>query len=453
MASVLGAGVFSDIFFIAFKLPNLFRRIFSEGAFTQSFLPAFISARRKGAFCVAIFGIFLGFLILFSLAVWGFSGIFTRILAFGFSEETIALAKPIVAINFWYLCLIFSANFFSSLLQYKNNFWVSAYNTALLNLAMIAALFFAKNAESYAIVYALSYGVLAGGAAQILLHSYSLYRLRFFRLFVVGVLDLKKARKDSAKKSAITAQIRGFFAQFFPALLGSSSAQIASFLDTLLASFLAYGSISYLYYANRIFQLPLALFAIATSTALFPAIAKMIKNANEAAALALLKKAFWLLLFALSLCVVGGVVLRVEIIWLLFERGRFARSDTIACAWVFVGYLAGLLPFGLARIFSLWLYAFKKQALAAKISAFSLFCGVLFSLIFMQFFGAAGLALSSSLGGFVLFFLTIRAFGFALFWRTVRDSRLFWLLVLALLLESAMLFFAKYFMGVFYGDL
>ena len=536
MASVLGAGIYSDIFFVAFKFPNLFRRVFSEGAFTQSFLPSFIATRKKGQFCVAIFGIFFAFLVVFSLIVCAFSGFFTKILAYGFDERTIALAKPIVAINFWYLCLIFSANFFSSLLQYKNNFWVSAYNTALLNIAMIVALFVARDKDAYTIVYFLSYGVLVGGVCQILLHCYSLYKLRFFALFRLGVRDIWRMWRESkidsplrknaifrhteqsevsktsesstssesmtknrindldsplrhcdsgdsmssdldsslrtscyaqndellcesrndkssanTKKSHFCADIKSFFSQFFPALLGSSTAQIASFIDTLLASFLVSGSVSYLYYANRIFQLPLALFAIATSTALFPMVAKALRNGNESQSLQLLTKGFWLLIFALSVCVVGGIMLKDEIIWLLFERGKFTRADTIQVANVFMAYLIGLLPYGLARIFALWLYSLKRQAQAAKISAISLFCGVLCSIVLMQFFGAFGLALSSSIAGLVLFVLTIRAFGFAKFRKIIAKPKFFVYLIILLCVECGILFLVKTILGEFYA--
>ena len=455
MASILGAGIYSDIFFIAFKLPNLFRRIFSEGAFTQSFLPTFIHAKRKGLICVCVFMIFFLFLILFSIIVQIFSGFFTKLLAYGFDENTIQLAKPIVAINFWYLSLIFCANFFSSLLQYKNNFWVSAYNTTLLNIAMILALIFAKNKDAYTIVYILSYSVLIGGIAQILLHCYSLYKLKFFRLFTIGFLDLKTIliKKEKRKKNILKKDLNSFLRQFFPALLGSSTAQIALFIDTLLASFLIVGSVSYLYYANRIFQLPLALFAIATSTALFPMVAKMIKNNDETKALRLLKKAFWLLAFSLGICVVGGIVLKNEIIWLLFERGKFQRDDTLIVANVFMAYLLGLIPFGIARIFSLWLYSHKRQDIAARISAISLVCGVLFSLILMQKFGATGLAFSSSLSGFVLLILTIKAFGYSKFKNIINSKKLLIILILVLMFETLILYFLKYLFdfGGFYG--
>ena len=614
MANILGAGVYSDIFFVAFKFPNLFRRIFGEGAFTQSFLPSFIASSKKGAFSVLVLAIFSCVLIGFSLLVVAFSGAFTRVLALGFDEELIRLASPIVAIHFWYLFLVFLVTFFSTLLQYKQHFWVSAYNTALLNIAMICALLFARDSDEMQIVYIASYGVLVGGVAQIALHIYPLYRLGFMRLFVCGVgevrlafftrdskgdsvlgshsgdfkdfrgtADLKsssplkslkntasttatprileeekgvgceksaanqkvdssneaflsslradlsarqsiqtktqnlestfdknaklqkadsspnahfsviasrdsgvaihkgakvdsrgdysagaesvdsketsanaeryplfskeatlchatataEARNDNRKNTisekvdssleskstklahTIRTELRRFFKQFFPAMLGSSTAQIASFIDTILASFLASGAISYLYYANRIFQLPLAIFAIAISTALFPMVAKAIKAGQEQKALLAMKRAFWFLLFMLLVCAVGGIMLREQIIWLLYEHGKFSRADTLECAMVFGAYMAGLVPFGCARIFSLYLYSHSRQALAAKISAISLLVGVVFSLVLMQFWGAFGLALAGSLSGFVLFALTIRAFGFGEFWAII----------------------------------
>lgn len=112
-------------------------------------------------------------------------------------------------------------------------------------------------------------------------------------------------------------------------------------------------------------------------------------------------------------------MLREQIIWLLYEHGKFSRADTLECAMVFGAYMAGLVPFGCARIFSLYLYSHSKQALAAKISAISLLVGVVFSLVLMQFWGAFGLALAGSLSGFVLFALTIRAFGFGEFWAII----------------------------------
>lgn len=449
-ARFLGASLYSDIFFAAFKMPNLFRRIFGEGAFTQSFLPNFIHSKRKGMFAVITLSIFSIFILFLTLLVVLFSGFFTKLLAYGFDESSIELAKPIVAINFWYLELVFIVTFLSTLLQYKNCFWVNAYNTALLNICMILALCLGKDKDSLQLVYMLSYGVVCGGVAQIALHFYPLYKLRFFKLLCVGFIEIwqwiaesKKNKKIQQKINIAKNDLKSFFKQFLPAMLGSSTAQLASFIDTLLASFLASGSISFLYYANRIFQFPLAIFAIACSVALFPLVAKAIKNKQQQLALDSMKKAFWFLLIMLSVCVCGGIVCRVEIIYLLYEWGNFTRENTLIVADVFAAYMIGLLPFGLAKIFSLWLYSHKMQAKAATISAISLVCGVIFSMVLMQFYGAVGLAISGSLSGFILFILTIRIFGFKAFFYMLNHKKAWLLFISIISIELALLFVLK----------
>lgn len=441
MASYLGAGVHSDIFFVAFKLPNLFRRVFGEGAFTQSFLPSFIYARYKGIFALSVGATFSLILIFISLIVACFSPFFTKLLAFGFSEELILLAAPIVKINFWYLFLVFCVTFFSTLLQYKNVFWVNAYNTALLNLAMIASLFYAKDLEKMQIVYMLSYGVLIGGIAQIALHFYPLYRLGFFKLLWLSGLKAKEFWKKSGKKYLLfQADLKRFYKQFFPALLGSSTAQLLAFIETFIASFLASGSISYLYYANRIFQLPLALFAIAISSALFPMVAKSIKNDQEEKALQSMKKAFWFLTIMLCLCTLGGMMLSYEIIWLLYQRGSFSHQDTLMTSYVFALYLLGLLPFGLSKILSLWLYSHQKQGKAAKYSLISLSFGTILSLALIKPFGVLGIAFSSSFAGFILLALNIYAIGKKNFFCIIANKKAFLILLGLLALEGITLY-------------
>lgn len=441
MASTLGAGVYSDIFFIAFKLPNLFRRIFGEGAFTQSFLPSFIHARHKGVFALSIFMIFSLILLALSLFVAFFSPLMTKLLAYGFPQDTIILASPIVALNFWYLWLVFCVTFFGSLLQYKNVFWVSAYNTALLNLCMIASLLYAKDMEKMQIVYLLSYGVLAGGIAQILMHFYPLYSLGFFRLFYLSSKHFKSFwNTQNSKAKEFQKELKAFFSQFFPALLGSSTAQLLAFIETFIASFLSAGSISYLYYANRIFQLPLALFAIATSTALFPLVAKAIKNSQHAQALKAMGQSFWFLSIALCVCTLGGIMLKDEIIWLLYKRGSFGTEDAHITANVFALYLLGLLPFGLSKILSLWLYSHALQGKAAKFSIISLSCGTLLSLLLISPFGVLGIAFSSSISGFILLALNIKAIGKENFLSIIANKKWSVILLLILLVEGALLY-------------
>ena len=397
-ASILGANVYSEIFFIAFKFPNLFRSIFADGAFTQAFIPSYAKSKYKIRFSSIIFLQILAFLIVLSLIVTMFSHLFAKAFAIGFSEETINLAAPLFAINFYYLPLIFVVTFMGALLQYKHHFATTAYSTALLNLSMIASLIIAKGLEQYTITFYLSFGVIFGGILQVIVHIIAIRRANLGKIFI-----FKNHKKKEENK---------FYKNFFAATLGSSTMHISAFIDTWLASMLISGSISYLYYANRVFQLPLAIFAIATSIALFPMVAKAIKNQNEDEALKLMKKSALILFAVLTISMVVGIVFDKFIIELLFQRGAFTSEDTINTALILKMYLIGLLPFGLAKIFSLWLYAKEQQVLTAKISAQSLVANIIFSLILIKPFGAAGLAFSGTLSGFVLFFLTLRAFGF-----------------------------------------
>ncbi len=400
-ASVLGANIYSDIFFVAFKLPNLFRSIFADGAFTQAFIPSYAKSKHKIRFSSVIFLQLFGFLIILSLLVMTFSHLVAKAIAIGFDEKTLDLAAPLFAINFYYLPMIFVVTFMGALLQYKKHFATSAFSTALLNLAMIGSLLISQNMEKYDITFYLSYGVLVGGFLQILVHLYAVKKLNLCKIF-----HFKKHEKKEENR---------FYKNFFSATFGSSTLHISAFIDTWLASFLVSGSISYLYYANRIFQLPLAIFAIATSIALFPMVARAIKNKEEDVALRLMKKSALILFALLSISTFIGIVFNDFIIKLLFERGEFTSADTQNTALILSMYLIGLLPFGLSKIFSLWLYAKEQQFLTAKISMYSLSTNIVFSLILIKPFGAAGLAFAGTIGGFVLFFLTIKAFGFKKF--------------------------------------
>lgn len=397
-ASILGANIYSDIFFIAFKLPNLFRSVFADGAFTQAFIPSYAKSKHKIRFSSIVFLQLFGFLIILSLIVSMFSHVVAKAFAIGFSKETIDLAAPLFAINFFYLPIIFTVTFMAALLQYKHHFATTAYSTSLLNLGMIAALLISKNMDKYEITFYLSYGVIAGGLLQVFLHLYSIKKANLCKIF-----HFKKHKKKEEDK---------FYKNFFSATIGSSTLHISAFIDTWLASFLISGSISYLYYANRVFQLPLAVFAIATSIALFPMIARAIKNKDEDRALYLMKKSSMILFIVLSISMIIGIVFNDLIVKLLFERGAFSSVDSANTTLILTMYLIGLLPFGLAKIFSLWLYANEQQFLSAKISMKSLAWNIIFSLIFIKPYGAAGLAFASTLSGFILFFLTIKAFGF-----------------------------------------
>jgi len=409
-ASILGANIYSDIFFVAFKLPNLFRRIFAEGAFTQSFIPTYAQSKHKIQFSTVLFLKFTAFIMLLSIIVTLFSSYITSAIAIGFDKATIDLASPLVAICFYYLPLIFIVTFLASLLQYKHHFATSSFSTALLNIALITALLLSMNEDKYTITYYLSYGVIVGGILQVLVHLIAIKKLNI--KFLTSKYNKSKQEFKRSK----------FYNKFYPAVFGSSSAHVAAFLDTWLASFLVSGTISYLYYANRVFQLPLALFAIATSVALFPSIAKFIKNNDEAKALAYLQKAFYILISLLAVATFIGIVFDKFIVELLFQRGAFTVEDTKNTALILSMYLIGLIPFGIAKIFSLWLYSYNLQGKAAKITMISLIFNIVLSLALIVPYEAVGLALASSLSGFVLLHLTLKEFGYDKFLKILKKQ-------------------------------
>ena len=425
MASILGANIYSDIFFIAFKLPNLFRRIFAEGAFAQVFIPSFARTKHKGVFSIRIFLLFLNIIITLSIIVNLLPSLATKLIAVGFDQATIELASTFVAINFWYLPLIFSVTFLSAMLQYKHHFATTAFATALLNISLILALLFSHDKTKVEIVYYLSWGVIVGGVAQLIAHLVAIKKLDLLKLIAGGF----KYSTDKTKVGRITKDIKKFKSEFIPAIWGNSTAQVSAFLDTFLASFLVTGSISYLYYANRIFQLPLALFAIATSTALFPKVARYLKNNDEAKAKEFMQKAFWFLSFVLLFSTIGGFVLSKEIIWLLFERGAFTHIDTTNTAFVLKMYMIGLLPYGLQKLFLLWLYAKQQQLHAAKIATISLITYAISALSLISPMGVGGLALAGSMSGFVGLCLGIKAFGFENFMQLLRSKNSIYLLI------------------------
>ncbi len=432
MASALGASIWSDMFFVAFKLPNLFRRIFAEGAFTQAFMPSFIASRHKGVFATAIFLRFLLFLMVFSLLITFFPEPITKLLAWGWDTELIAQTSPLTAINFWYLDLIFVVTFLATLLQYKNHFATTAMSTVLLNIAMIVALWLYMKEDPKTVAYALSFAVLIGGALQVIVHLIAIKKLSLHKILMGGWRYRKEKDVKEEKKH--------FQSLFVPGILGNSTPQISAFIDTILATFLMTGSVSYLFYANRIFQLPLAIIAIATATVLFPSVSKALKNGQEEAAYANLDKAFWLLAFLLGAAMVGGIILAEPIVWLLFERGKFGLAQTLETVSVLQMYMVGLLPFGLAKLFSMFLYASHRHLKAAKIAVYSLVISVTSSLILMQFMGASGLALAGSIGGWVLFVFTVKEVGTDKFLSIINSKKSLYL-VIVMLSFSLLLYF------------
>jgi putative peptidoglycan lipid II flippase len=269
-----------------------------------------------------------------------------------------------------------------------------------LNIALITALLLSKNLPKSQIIWYLSFGVIAGGLAQVIAHLIAAKKYKILKLLYIGCVSKKQTDISTFKK------------HFLPSVLGNSTAQISAFIDTWLATFLISGSISYLYYANRLFQLPFALFAIATSTVFFPEITKKLKDGKEEESLKSMKKVFWMLLYLLIMASIVAIIDSREIVKLIFQHGAFTPKDTRYTSVVLIMYMLGLIPYGLNKLFSSYLYATHKHLKVAKFSVISLTVNIVFSVALIFPLKVYGLALASSLGGAVLFVLTLKEFGF-----------------------------------------
>ncbi|NDJ27528.1 murein biosynthesis integral membrane protein MurJ [Campylobacter sp. MIT 12-8780] len=431
LALFLGAGLYSDIFFVAIKMPAFFRRIFAEGAFGQSFLPNFTSAKKKGAFTLAVLVQFCAIVFLFCLLVSFFAEFFTKIFAFGFNAQTIAMAAPLVAINFWYLFFIFLVTLLGAILNYEQKFFITSFSSSFFNLCIVLAAFFVDANEPEKNLYYFSYAIVLSGLAQLIWHIIALRNNAVIKAMFLSI-KLKKTK----------VRLKKFYSTFFHGILGSSATQLSTLLDTTIASFLLTGSISYLYYANRVFQLPLALFAIALTQVSFPKILKHLKSGEEKLALSFMQKALEALSFLLILATIIGIIFAHEITALLFERGNFSDKDTKLTALVLISYMLGLLPFGLQKLLSLWLYAKFKQKIAAIIAFKALLISLIFSLacVFLienAEYKVIGVSLASSVSAFYLLGANIKEFGFARFFSLIRLKH--FLIACVLLLAFALL--------------
>jgi putative peptidoglycan lipid II flippase len=292
LAAVIGASANADAFFIAFKIPNFLRRLFAEGAFAQAFVPVLAECREEGgqaavrALVDRIAGVLGGVLLLITALTIAASPLVAGLFAPGFiaQPEKFALTADLIRITFPYLMLISLTGMCGAILNSYGRFAVPAFTPVLLNLVLIAAALLAAPAFAEP-VFALAWGVLFAGLIQLLFQLPFLYRLDL----------VPRPRWDPAQ-----AGVRKVMMLMVPALFGVSVSQLNLLLDTVLASFLPTGSVSWLYYSDRLTELPLGVFGIAVATVIMPAL-----SAQKAAALEGITPGPWIgpcVLFCWSAC-------------------------------------------------------------------------------------------------------------------------------------------------------
>ncbi|MDX8413944.1 MAG: murein biosynthesis integral membrane protein MurJ [Mariprofundales bacterium] len=402
LARVLGAGALADAFFIAFKLPNFFRRMLAEGTLTVALIPVLSKQRQQSEaeahqFLDALATLLLTLLLILSLCGVLLMPWLLLVFAPGFHDEPDRWQQALLLARWMcpYLALISLAAMGWAVLNGYRRFAVAAASPALLNLAIIfAALIIAPSMQNPAL--ALAFGVLAGGVLQLAIQIPALRK--------IGWRPRLSFRWNHPA-------IRETMAMFFPALMGVAAVQLNILIGTILATLLSAGAVSYLYYADRIVQLPLALFGIAMGAALLPTLSTLLAKDDKAGAQQQLQQGIgWLTWIALP-ATVGILFLAQPIIITLFAHGKFGYHDAIATAHTLQAYAVGLIPFCWAKILSTACFANFDAKAPMRYAMIGMVVNVVLAVILMQQWQWVGLALATSLAAVVNVMLLLRRVG------------------------------------------
>ena len=407
VARAFGAGPITDAFFVAFRIPNILRRLLAEGALATAVIPVFTeyaATRSREDFrrlLRAIFGAAL--VVLGATAVLGIVAApwIVRAIAPGFATDPgqERLVVLLTRVMFPYIVLVGLSALAMGALNTEHRFFAAALGPAVLNVGMIAGVLMLSTHVDPPIV-ALALGVLIGGVGQLLVQ---LPDLRGTGLLVGPSGELR--HPALARVARLLA----------PAVFGLAAVQVMVFVNTLLASLLPPGAISFLYYADRVMEFPLGVFGIALASASLPAMSRQAAAGDTRGLAGTLNFALRLAVYICVPATVGLIVLRVPITRILFERGLFSDADTLATAEALTGYAVGLAGFATARIAAQAFYAIGQPGAAVRIGILSVAANIVTAVALMQPVGHAGLAYAASLGAYVnvvaLLWVARRRFG------------------------------------------
>ncbi len=389
IADRLGAGMVADAFFVALKLPDLFRQLFGEGAFNASFIPAFAgvlatdgrkAARRFAEEVTSVMVIWLGVLSVVGVV---FMPELMVVLAPGFAAipAKFALAVRLTRITFPYLMLVCLTAGFGGVLNGLHRFAAAAAAPILFNLFAIAALLFLTPFVPSA-GYALAYGVTFSGIAQLMLLAWSMARAGM-------ALRLLWPR--------LTPAVRLVMRRMGPGVIGVGVMQINVAVDTIVASFLKPGSVSVLYYANRVNQLPLGIIGVTVGTALLPLLSRQVRARAPLSAHRTMNRAIEFALVLTLPAAMGLAVLSVPIVRVLFERGAFTGSDVTATSAALIAYAAGVPATVLTKVLAPNFFARGDTRTPVLVGVAALLVNLVFILMLMGPLGATGIASAASI--------------------------------------------------------
>jgi len=399
IANFFGSGMSADAFFVAFRIPNLLRRLFAEGSLTVSFIPVFTeylqNKSKQEAFLLA--RVVLTFLvcIVTAITILGIilSPLIVRVIAPGFGGmgEKYALTVLLTRIMFPYIFLVSLLALFMGILNSLKHFSAPAIAPVFLNLSMIAALIFIVPFMKTPTV-GLALGVILGGIIQMAL------QIPFL---------IKKGLTFAPKWNIRHPALKKIGMLMLPTIFGSAIYQINQLIGTLLASLLQEGSVSYLYYADRLVQFPLGVFAIAISTAVLPSLSREAAKGDIYKLKQTLSHALRLTMFITIPAMAGLIVLRQPIIALLFQRGAFSTFTTAMTAQALLYYSVGLWAFAGLRVFVSAFYSLQDTKTPVKVAVVAMIANIVFSLALMGPLKHGGLALALSLASTLQLFMLI----------------------------------------------
>jgi putative peptidoglycan lipid II flippase len=395
IAWFFGAGFLTDAFFVAFRIPNLLRRLFAEGSLSIAFVPVFTEYLtrfgRPEAFRMARATLRTVSVVLVAVTLAGIvsAPLLVKGIAPGFAGEKFSLTVTLARIMFPYIFCICLVALSMGILNALGHFAAPALAPVLLNAAIIgAALFIAPRLETPVIGLAL--GVLIGGALQLLLQVPFLIKNGFFFWHKAPFFHPGLAR---------IARLMG------PAVFGAAVYQVNILVGTLLASLLPEGSVSYLYYADRLVQFPLGLFAISLSVAVLPSLSRQAAEKDFEALSDTFSYSIQLIFFITLPAMAGLFVLREPIVALLFQRGQFGPESTRLTAYALAFYIAGLWAFSAVRILVSTFYSLQDTLTPVKMACFSIAANIALSLLLMGPLAHGGLALATSMASVLNFLL------------------------------------------------
>tara|TARA_B100001123_G_scaffold391642_1_gene470167 strand:- start:222 stop:1769 length:1548 start_codon:yes stop_codon:yes gene_type:complete len=392
IASTLGASWFSDAFFVAFKLPNFFRRLFAEGAFNAAFVPQFAGKleteghKEAISFASQALSVLLAVLLVLNALFLVFMPVFLRFFAPGFSEDAdkYALTVELARICFPYILTISLVSLLAGILQSLGRFVAASMAPVLLNFSLIAAVLLTKG-EPEAVAFGLSWGVFAAGFIQ-------LAWLLWFAHRADALPTLRLPR--------LTPPVKKLMWIMAPAALGAGVAQVNLLVDVVLASLFPEG-VSYLYYADRLNELPIGVIGVAVGTALLPSLSKQIKAGNQAGAAHSLNRAIELVLLLGLPCAVALMLIPEALVRVLYEHGAFSPQDRVATYTALMAYSAGLPAFLLVKVFAPGFFAAEDTKTPFKIALVCVGINLGLNLILMQYFEHVGLAMATSVASWV----------------------------------------------------